>query len=969
MDSSDFLASENFFKGLTEALPQLIWTARPDGSVNFINKRCSDFIGSCESENLSYHWFDALHPEDKEESKQKWLHSIRTGAVFQHEYRLKRFDGVYHWFLGRAVPIKDGRDEVRYWLGTATDIESHKRLLDDLKLSRDELNIILEGVTEGIAVLDRSGKFIYVNQAAAHLCGFNSTVDFLAVPSESVVDRFDVVGEDGSRVKFTDLPIYRVVMGDSSAAQMTLNLKSKETGRDRWLLINASPVYDSNKQLIFAVAIFRDFTHHKQNEDAIRSKEREFRLLAETIPHMAWTAGPDGLSDWFNQRWTEYTGISLQAGLNKHWTIVLNEKERVSAEKAWTQSLREGEPFEVEYKIRRRDSAEHRWHLVRAIPARNESGEIFRWFGTCTDIHEAKMAQENVMKAEESSRFLAEAGIILSSSLESGNTMYRLLELITPRMADWCRVDLTEPMGSLPRCLIYHSELDKVSWAEKLEERFPLDWSQSGIVTHVMRTGEVEFYERISEEFLRFISQDEEHYQILKNLGLSSIMVVPILGKQKILGAITFASSDPNRVYTPMDLTVAKDIGIRTGVAIGKSLLYESEKRARKEAEEANKAKSTFLANMSHEMRTPLNALIGFNDLLKDAKLTDEQRVNYHEIISRNGELLLRLIDDILDLSKVEAGHLTLEHIPISLPDLLSEVSSNLNAKAASKGLSFVVDLDASVPETIVTDPIRLKQILNNIIGNAIKFTSRGSVSLNVESDRLHEKIRFRVTDTGPGIRPEYRSSLFQPFSQADPSVTRRFGGTGLGLALSKKLAQSLGGELEIEDFEEGKGATFVIEVSGNHHYEGPAVRTDAPMSNKKMGSDMTFSLNGKRILLVEDSPDNQLLVKCVLKSKGVEVDMAENGEVGVKKALEGQYDLVLMDVQMPIMDGYTAMRILKNENYKRPVIALTAHAMKEDRERCFANGCVDYLTKPIKPATLIETVTKHIRTSGTDGE
>ncbi len=948
----------DFFKGLTEALPQLIWSADPDGRTHFVNQRCLEYTGHNPSMDAIEHWMKALHPDDAEEAVQKWNHSIQTKEIFQHEYRLKRFDGIYHWFLGRAVPIYDHTGEIGYWLGTATDIEAHKILMDEFKVSRDELNIILESVTEGITVLGHSERYLYANQVGARMCGFESAEELIAADPKDVMARFELFNEDGSPVQVRNLPGRRALRGEKSIPDQIIRVQDKITGESRWSIVSASPVFNKSNEVIFAVSIFRDFTKHKRSEDELRGREREFRLLAETIPHMAWTARPDGLCDWFNQRWVKFTGLDLKTNDSMSWTEALEEEDRIKADKAWRECLKSGWPFELEYKIKSKVTNQMRWHLVRVLPAVDEKGKLFRWFGTCTDIHEAKLAEENVRRAEENSRFLAEAGIILGSSLSITSTIYKLIELITPRISDWCRVDLIEPVDGLPKCLVHNRDPERVKWAHDIIAKMPLDFTRRKGIPNVIRTGIPELYTDITAEQIEGVSAGEETLSHIKDLGLRSAMIVPIIGKQRIFGALTLVSANPSRKYSLLDLTVAEDIGRRTGVAIGKALLYESEKRARKEAEDANKAKSTFLANMSHEMRTPLNALIGFNELLKERELSDEERDSYHDIIARNGDLLLRLIDDILDLSKVEAGHLTLEYIPISLPDLLSEVTSVLSAKARKKGLKFLVELDSSVPETIVTDPVRLKQVLNNIVGNAIKFTSEGSVRLEVSCLRQEKMIEFRVTDTGPGIRTEYRKNLFQPFSQADPSVTRKFGGTGLGLVLSRKLAQSLGGGLTIEDYKEGEGAQFLIQVSANLL---PLERSKALLPEMEERQTPESELKGKRILLVEDSPDNQLLVECVLKSKGLQVETAENGQLGVEKALSQEYDLVLMDVQMPVMDGYTAMKTLSERHYSKPIIALTAHAMKEDRQRCIDSGCVDFLTKPIKPSKLVETISRHL--------
>jgi signal transduction histidine kinase len=377
-------------------------------------------------------------------------------------------------------------------------------------------------------------------------------------------------------------------------------------------------------------------------------------------------------------------------------------------------------------------------------------------------------------------------------------------------------------------------------------------------------------------------------------------------------------------------------------------------KQAKEAAEEASRSKSAFLANMSHEIRTPLGAILGFAELLRGKNVSQEQGERYLDIIMKNGHILARLIDDILDLAKVEAGRLEVEHLRFSLRDLMNDVVSLLKVRAEEKCLSLTLKISPGTPEEVESDPLRLRQVLVNIIGNAIKFTERGGVTVSVDCEKkeLGYCLHFRVNDTGPGITEQQRDRLFQPFSQADNSTTRKFGGTGLGLMLSRRLAEALGGDVSLEVSKPGEGATFVISVGTPFVGFEPRVK-DAP----KKGAATEERLEGLRVLIVEDSQDNQALVKQFLSGRGAKVEFAANGREGVEKALHSSFDLVLMDIQMPVLDGYQATRELRERGFQRPIVALSAHAMKEDREKSFAAGCNEHLVKPIDPARLIETV------------
>ncbi len=380
-------------------------------------------------------------------------------------------------------------------------------------------------------------------------------------------------------------------------------------------------------------------------------------------------------------------------------------------------------------------------------------------------------------------------------------------------------------------------------------------------------------------------------------------------------------------------------------------------------AERANSFKTQFLANMSHEIRTPLGAILGFLNLLKSPTCTSEEKSNYMLTIERNSQQLLGLVDDILDLSKVEAGKMTVESIQFSLAEMLSEFNSHMTFKAGGKGVEFKFNMDSPIPDIISSDPIRLRQILSNIAGNALKFTDKGYVSLSVSyADPL---LRFTVKDTVIGISKGNVLVLFQPFTQANPTTTRKFGGTGLGLVLSRRLAEALGGKLEIAESREGFGSTFLIEVKSPLLSHAKLIGLNelsaiehAVLPNFKKNKDI---LRGLKVLLVEDSPDNQTLITMYLNNAGAIVKLASDGAQGVESALSENFDVVLMDIQMPIMDGHEAVTKLRKSKYAKPIIALTAHAMTEERAKCFESGFTDFLTKPLQKSQLIEVLSRYI--------
>ncbi len=725
----------------------------------------------------------------------------------------------------------------------------------------------------------------------------------------------------------------------------------------------------------FLQATVHDISEQKRTQEALQAGEKRLRLFVENVSDVVWTMD-------FSGRFT-YMSPSMQRMLGHKW----EESERLTiadimtppslgvflkALKAITSevyTVQRVETRTLELELLREDGSTV-WSELTVSGMSDELGEIVAVQGVARDISERKQAEQRqvrLLKRLEGVNRL-QADLLLPGDLEGKlkkitQTAVDLLDL------DFCRIWITGP-ADLCDCGCIHAGVTEGPHVCGNRNKCLHLLASSGRYCHVggnRRRVPIGCYKigRIaSEENDKFLTNNVttdpqvSDHQWAKDLGLVSFAGYKLRDVNGDPVGV-FAMFAKHAISEEDDAFLLGMVEIASRVIV-EYRAAEELRETRKQAVAANQAKSRFLASMSHEIRTPMTAILGYADLLMDPKINASSQNNYAAVIRRNGEHLLALINDVLDLSKIETGKLALDMQRCSIVSLLAEVASVMRPRAVQRGISLSLDYAGAMPETTLTDGARLRQAVVNVVGNAVKFTEKGGVrivaSFSPNSCGNQPAVQIDVIDTGIGIREEALPMLFQPFSQAISSDADKCNGTGLGLAISRQIVHLLGGRLTVASVWE-RGSTFTLIIPTGSLHDVPMIERPAEAARDAADYARAVPLKGMRILLAEDGYDNREFVRDVLYRAGAEVQCVEDGQQAVAETQAQTFDVILMDMNMPQMDGYEATRLLRSRGYSRPILALTANVMSDDGERCREAGCNEHLAKPIDRSRLIRSL------------
>jgi hypothetical protein len=759
--------SEQRYRLLVENIPQLVWFARPDGFVEYCNQRWLDYTGLQLNETLGWDWQQTIYPEDLPSTLEQWNTGLATGGNVDVQYRLRRHDGVYRWYIVRALPLRDQHGQIVKWFGTCTDIEDRVSMEQQLRDANQQVTNILESISDAFVALDRDWRITYVNRETARLNGLKPEEMIGKTHWEQWPWSVGTIVEQE----------YRRAVEEQVAVRFEVFYQPLSV----WLEVHASPSEDG------LGIYFRDITQRKQAKAALLESEERFRFLAESIPQIVWTGRPDGWLDYYNQRWFDYTGMTLEETQGWGWGPVLHPDDLQMCIDRWTLAVETGEPYEIEYRFKRVTDGEYRWHLGRALPLHDRNGQIVKWFGTCTDIHDQKQA-------------LAQRDRLLAS-----------------------------------------------------------------------------------------------------------------------------------------------------------------EQAARTQAEVSNRLKDEFLAVVSHELRSPLNAMLGWVQMLRAGRLDETMTAKALETIERNARAQTQLIEDLLDVSRIITGKLRLNVRTCQLVPIVEAAIDTVRLAADAKSIRLQPVLDP-LAGPVSGDSERLQQVVWNLLSNAIKFTPKGG-RVQIRLERINSHVEIIVTDTGIGISPDFLPYVFERFRQADSSSTRSYSGLGLGLAIVRHLVELHGGTVSVDSPGEGQGTTFIVKLplmsvvrweTSKTERVHPSVSTGIPLDNLP-------TLNGVKVLVVDDEADARDFITMVLAECGAQVKAVASAIETLEAIPQWKPDVLVSDIGMPAEDGYSLIRKVRalapERGGKVPAIALTAYARVEDRIQALSAGFQQHVTKPVEPAELAAVV------------
>ncbi|MFN6479681.1 PAS domain S-box protein [Nostoc sp. DedQUE07] len=1050
--------SEQRYRDLAEAMPQMVWLTDETGAVNYFNQRWYDYTGQSQTEAMGLGGAAAIHPDERDRTLQEWEEAIATGSLFESEYRVRHHQGLYRWFLGRGIPIRNQSREITGWVGTVTDIDDFKRT----QMARKQAELALQASEAKLNdVLNSAGASIghfryYPNgfwETDYHSKGCERVFGYRPEEFLAEVWLSNIVPEDWAVIQ------ERMQAAIKAERETTLEYRFYHPdGSTRWILDTLTSRWNESNHCWFVTAIGTDDSDRKHAElelqklnqeleariarrtAALSESEVRYRSLFEQAAVGISQSHPSGRYIQVNQRFCQLTGYTQSELLDMSWQdlIHLEDLEVIQGELA---HLHHGELASITLEIRYiRKDRRLQWVSLTVSMLYNAAGTLIGDLAVVEDISDRKHIEQQLQNSEKRLKkiisktvdgilILNSQGQILFSNPAADRIFncqkadYQGADLgISITLQKTFELEIPHPTG---RVTTVEVRVEEITWQDRKaflaairdishRKQTEIDLQASELSYRTLAENlpgiVYKLYPDRHNTFVFFNDRLTTLFQLdpidIANQGTLcpvNSLIVPE-DRDRVIEVIqaAIANQQPFQVeyciYIPatqekrylleQGSTVTDDIGQAlhiVGIIFDVTQIKQTEEQLRKinerltianaELARATRLKDEFLANMSHELRTPLNSILGLSEVLEERTYGDLTEQQHHTLttIQTNGQHLLELINDILDLAKIESGKLDLQITPVSVEQLCRSTIPFIQQQTFKKQISFTLELSPNLPD-IELDERLIRQVLINLLTNAIKFTPNGgAVILKVQGNAAEQTVSFSAIDTGIGIAPENIDKLFQPFVQIDSSLSRRYAGTGLGLALVRRIIELHKGSVKVRSTV-GQGSEFIVMLPWKQvnqpNSDKPVHCTTAiaeiaspflPVETKNTAENV---VKKPVVLLVDDNLDNIETLQAYLELKGFNIVVAHNGLQAIHLTQMQSFNLILMDIQMPDMNGLEAIRQIRSqEQYKHtPILAVTALAMSGDKEKCLAVGANDYLTKPISPIHLVNTMKKYLQ-------
>ncbi len=907
-----------------------------------------------------------IHPDDRQRMMQAAQKAIAGKQYYMQEYRVIDPDGIVRWLHSQGQVYLDQTGRGVRMIGVSVDITERKQI--EAERSQAE-----EALREGEARLQlalqvgRMGTWNWDMQTGKILWS-EGHFTILGLEVNECEPSYKLWA---NQVHPDDLDTTKAKIQQAIAEKKEYHHEYRlrwSDGSIHWVEVRGQFTYDSQGNPDHSIGAVIDITERKQAE-----QEREQLLERENIARTQAEAAQRQLTNIFE---TSPVGIALLDGEQRFIAIneALAQINGLTREQHLWHSISElfgqsdpklvavfndiyttGKPFissNFAVNVPGRSNRSSGYYNVYYLPTINSNQEVEDVLIYVLDVTER-------VRLEHGQHFLSEASAVLSSSLDYQITLERVAQLIVPELADWCTVHIVEADGSIEQITVAHTDPAKLEWAHQISHKYPLNPNAIRGAALTLRTGESDILPDIPDELLVQAAHDPEHLEILRQVGFKSVMTVPLRTQTRVLGVISFVSAESGRRYDSTDLQLAEELARRASLAIDNAQLYRVAQRDRTKAESANRVKDEFLAVLSHELRSPLNPILGWTKMLRSKRLDATKTDQALETIERNVKLQAQLIEDLLDISRILQGKMTLNVAPVNLAATIAAALETVQLAADAKNIQIQINLNP-LSGTVSGDMNRLQQVVWNLLSNAVKFTpSGGQVEIQLKQVGMYAEIQ--VKDTGKGINPEFLPDVFEYFRQEDGTTTRQFGGLGLGLAIVRHFTELHGGTVEANSPGLNLGATFTVRLPLN-------VTEQEPASDHSHLETVTH-LTGIRILVVDDDADMRELAAFILTQAGAQVTTAASAIQALILLNQSIPDLLLCDIGMPEMDGYSLIRQIRKWSHQQggtiPAIAFTAYAGEINQQQALAAGFQMHIPKPVEPKILMQAIVRLLHPIG----